>query len=185
MSKIKNYFFLSLLLPLTCFAHPNHLGYQGFEAGFLHPLTGMDHALAMIAVGLIASQKNKRWLYPAVFVGMMIMGGVIGALGVHLSLAELGITLSVLVLGLCASFPNHLPSIFLLILIGSFALCHGFAHGAEMPATVSIWQYALGFMSATLALQLLAMRVGLFLIPKQTWILRAMGMLLAACTFWI
>lgn len=144
----------TLLFPALSWAHPNHLGDHGFLAGILHPLTGLDHTLAMIAVGMLASQKGKLWAFPMTFIAFMIIGGLIGYMGISVPWVEIGISLSVLVLGLWVVFPNILPTICLLTALATFALCHGFAHGTEMDPGHSLVLYVTGFILATALLHL-------------------------------
>jgi len=136
---------------------------HGFHDGFLHPLTGMDHLLAMLAVGLWASQQRGRamWLIPLTFVGVMALGGALGLAGAYVPGAEWGITASVLVLGgLIATMKRFHPSLAML-LVGFFALFHGYAHGREMPSAAGAWEFSLGFVSATILLHALGLSLGL------------------------
>jgi urease accessory protein len=136
---------------------------HGFENGFLHPLTGLDHLLAMIAVGLWAAQQRGRavWLIPLTFVGVMALGGALGLAGAYLPGAELAITASVLVLGgLIATMTRFRPTL-AMALVGFFALFHGYAHGREMPAATSAWSFSLGFVAATLLLHGAGLALGL------------------------
>jgi urease accessory protein len=126
----------------------------GFAPGFSHPLHGLDHILAMVAVGLWAAQTGGKatWAIPLTFVGVMALGGAWGMAGGALPLPEMGITLSVLLLGVLIAAAAR-PKLWVgMLLVGLFALFHGHAHGAEMPAAVSSLNYAAGFISATLLL---------------------------------
>jgi urease accessory protein len=134
-------------------AHPGHAT-SGFLSGFSHPLSGLDHMLAMLAVGLWAWQlgaKNKSalWAVPATFVGVMALGGVLGASGVALPLVETGIVASVLVLGVLIAAAARLPLTASVAIVAFFALFHGFAHGAEMPQSASGAEFGAGFVAAT------------------------------------
>jgi urease accessory protein len=152
----------ALLLPTLAQAHPGH-GATGFSSGLTHPLLGWDHLLAMVAVGLWASQLDgrARWAVPAAFVGAMTLGGMLGVSGVSLPLAEFGIILSVLTLGVLIAASIRLPSAASATLVGVFALCHGFAHGAEMPLGASVTGYAFGFVVTTAGLHLAGLAAGL------------------------
>ena len=164
------------LVALPACAHPDAShGVSGFAAGFLHPLTGLDHLLAMLAVGIWAaqSQGKARWTPVFAFPAMMILGVVIGALGVQLAGVELMIGLSVAALGLLVVFAAKLPPALSTSLIAFFAVFHGFAHGAEMPNGVSIWAYGVGFIVATAMLQLIGMGFGLLRKTKFAFIARS------------
>lgn len=142
--------------------HLHGLVSGGFGAGFLHPLTGLDHILAMIAVGLWAAQLGgrARWLVPATFVGLMSLGGVLGAAGAAVPFVEQGILLSVLVLGILVVAAARLPMAASMGMVGIFALCHGHAHGAEMPETAAGLSYGAGFVLATAALHAMGIFAG-------------------------
>src|SRR5579883_978366 len=137
---------LLALVPVLASAHPGH-GTHGFASGFSHPLLGLDHILAMVAVGLWAAQLGGRslWAVPATFVGVMSVGGMLGLLGVPLPMVEAGILASVLILGLFIATAVRLPLAASMLLVGAFALFHGHAHGTEIPATASGLTYGLGF----------------------------------------
>jgi urease accessory protein len=119
--------------------------------GFAHPLGGADHLLAMLAVGLWAGLVGgtARWAWPVAFLTCMALGGVLGMTGLELPMAEVGIGLSVAILGLLIAFGVRAPVAAGMALCGAFALAHGFAHGAEMPADASGLTYGLGFVAAT------------------------------------
>src|SRR3954453_681452 len=129
-------------------AHSGHADAGGFTHGFMHPLGGLDHVLAMVAVGLYAALLGGRalWLVPATFVGVMALGGALGVAGYPLPYTEIGIALSVAVLGLAVALRISLPTLAAMALAGGFALFHGQAHGAEMPQDMSGYQYGAGFM---------------------------------------
>jgi len=155
---------LSLLL-LPTFAHA-HVGVgdtSGFSHGFGHPLGGMDHLLAMLAVGLWAAQTGGRalWAVPLTFVGVMAAGGALGMAGVHLPMVETGILLSVLTLGVFIAAAVRLPLAASMLIVGLFALCHGHAHGAEMPETAAGLAYGAGFVLATALLHAAGIGLGI------------------------
>lgn len=154
-----------VLLPSLAEAHPGIPGHiHGFANGVLHPLSGLDHLLAMIAVGLWAAQRGGRalWQAPLTFVSIMALGGILGMNGMgRIPFVEQAIAASVLTFGILIAIAARLPSRAGLLAIGSFALFHGYAHGAEMPATASGWLYGLGFVLATSGLHLLGINLGL------------------------
>ncbi len=141
------------LLGLSATAASAHVGHgaEGFAQGFFHPMGGLDHVLAMLASGLLGAMigGKARWLVPLAFISSMVAGGMLGASGFELPLVETIILASVVVLAGLAAFGRSLGLSRLLPLIGGFALFHGFAHGAEMPADVSGFTYAAGFVAAT------------------------------------
>ncbi len=148
----------------SAFAHPGHDGHS-FSAGWQHPFHGADHLLAMVAVGLLAVRIGGRalWVMPAMFIGGMLLGGWVAAMGVPLPGVEQGIMASVLVLGLLIAMTRVLSLKFAAALVLLFALFHGHAHIAEMTASNSVLTYAIGFMSATAVLHLLGVGGGLAL----------------------
>jgi urease accessory protein len=135
-------------------AHTGISDTSGLSHGFTHPISGIDHLLAMVAVGLFAAHLGGRalWLVPLSFVSTMIVGGALGVTGVYVPLVEIGIGLSVVVLGIAVAYGFNIPTAAAMALVGFFAIFHGYAHGAEMPATVSGFDYGLGFMLATASL---------------------------------
>ncbi|MEZ5648056.1 MAG: HupE/UreJ family protein [Alphaproteobacteria bacterium] len=141
----------TLMIGSTAFAHTGIGGVSGFTAGVSHPLFGLDHFLAMIAVGLWAAQLGGRalWLVPTTFVLVMVLGGILAHLGLNMPAIETGIGLSVIVLGLAITLNLNPPIILSIALVGLFALFHGHAHGAEMPENASGFAYGLGFALAT------------------------------------
>ena len=144
-------------------AHTGHGDTHGFVAGFLHPVGGLDHVLAMVAVGLFAAHLGGRalWAVPAAFVALMAVGGALGINGVNVPFVETGIALSVVVFGLVLAAGVTLPVGVAMGLVGFFAIFHGHAHGAEMPADASGASYAAGFMVATALLHGAGVAVGL------------------------
>ena len=135
-------------------AHTGIGSTSAFSAGLVHPLTGIDHILAMVAVGLWAGLRGgpALWVWPATFVGAMLMGGALGMTGIGLPFVEKGILLSVLALGVAAALALR-PSVAVgMALIALAGLFHGHAHGTEVPADASGLVYAAGFALATAAL---------------------------------
>ncbi len=151
------------MLPTAALAHTGAGDASGFSHGFVHPFGGVDHLLAMIAVGLFAAHLCGRalWLVPGAFVAMMAAGGALGAAGVGVPHVETGIALSVLVLGAAIAFGLSVPTAVAMVLVGFFAIFHGHAHGAEMPAAASGLAYGAGFVLATAALHATGVALGL------------------------
>ena len=142
-----------IALPGVALAHTGH-GAGGFGGGFMHPFNGLDHVLAMFAVGLWAARQGGRavWLMPATFVLMMAVGALAAVGGLPLPLVEVGVAGSVVVLGAVIALDTRLPLASALPLVAALAIFHGYAHGAELPAATSGVTYGLGFMLATAAL---------------------------------
>jgi len=149
------------LIPAVASAHPAHDAVDLFH-GLIHPFSGMDHVLVMVAVGLLAAQIGGRavWLVPASFVLTMAVAGLAGMAGV-LPHVELGIAVSAFVLGAMIAFGVRLPLAAVMGLVAFFAVFHGYAHGAEMPQTASGLVYAAGFVVATALLHGLGITLGL------------------------
>ncbi len=137
-------------MPSAAFAHTDVTG-GGFAYGFAHPWSGLDHVLTMVMVGLLAFQLGGRalWLVPATFITVMALGGGLGVAGVAVPFVELGIALSVIVLGVVAALGIKAPVAAAMGLVGLFAVFHGYAHGAEMPAIADGLTYGGGFVLAT------------------------------------
>lgn len=155
---------VAVLVPVAAWAHPGIAGHtHGFVHGFAHPLGGIDHILAMIAVGMFAAHLGGRalWLVPLTFVSVMAAAGVAGTAGVTLPFAEIGIGLSVAVLGLAVALQINVPTLAAMAIVGFFAIFHGQAHGTEMPASVSGLTYGVGFVCATALLHAIGIGVGL------------------------
>ncbi len=135
-------------------AHTGVGAVHGFGAGLLHPLFGVDHLLAMVAVGLWAGLTGgrARLAYPLAFIGMMVLAGLWGMSGAALPGVEIGIAVSVVVLGLAIALKATPPLAAGAAACAIFAIFHGHAHGAELPQGASGLGYALGFVLATAAL---------------------------------
>src|SRR5688572_478362 len=136
---------------------------HGFAAGFLHPLMGLDHLLAMIGVGVWAAQLSKRatWLVPAAFVAVMIAGAGLALSGIAMPMVEFGIAGSVLVIGALIAFGTRLPVGLAMGLVGLFALFHGHAHGTELPGFAHPAAYGAGFVAATALLHVAGVGIAL------------------------
>lgn len=179
----------SVLILLSAPASAHLLGMHGagFDAGLIHPFTGLDHLLAMLAVGMWAAQQGGRaqWSIPLAFVAMMTLGGILALTGVHLPMVETGIATSVLVLGLLVTFSARLPLAAGATLVGIFALFHGHAHGAELPLAASPVEYALGFILATAALHGIGIALGNHMKKGSLPLLQLSGAAVAATGFWL
>lgn len=154
------------LSPTLAFAHVGVGDAHGFSHGFVHPIGGIDHVLAMVAVGMFAATLGGRalWAVPASFIVMMAVGGALGMMGVNVPFIELGIATSVIVLGSAVALRwTNWPLGATTAMVGFFALFHGFAHGAEMPMGASGATYAAGFMLATALLHMVGIGVGIAL----------------------
>jgi urease accessory protein len=149
-------------LNTAALAHPGHPD-LGFAGGFAHPLAGLDHLLAMVAVGLWASRLGGRalWLLPLTFPAVMAAGAALGFGGLALPWIEIGIAGSVLVLGAMVALTLRPSLAASLPLIAAFALLHGYSHGVELPVDASGLTYGAGFIAATLALHLVGIGLGL------------------------
>jgi len=167
------------LMPSMALAHPgaDH-GTHHFASGLLHPLTGLDHILAMAAVGMWADQLGAaaRWRVPLAFRAMMIGGGLLAALHVALPFVESAILASILILGLLLLFTLRLPLGPAIALVSIFAIFHGYVHVAEIPIGASLLKYFCGFMAATVILVSAGCALGHFLASDRNRLrLRACG----------
>ncbi|MEJ1117691.1 HupE/UreJ family protein [Phyllobacterium sp. CCNWLW109] len=155
---------LALAATTPALAHINPAEHGSFGAGFSHPISGADHMLAMVAVGLWALLLGGRamWLVPAAFVGTMIAGFLLAMAGVKLPFAEPAILASVVAIGLFAAMALKVPTSLAMALVGFFALFHGYAHGSEM-GTATAGSYLLGFALATTLLHVAGLAAGALL----------------------
>jgi len=137
-------------------AHVGHGSTASFAAGLGHPLGGLDHVTVMVLVGLWAGLKGGRalWVWPATFVGVMLIGGILGMEGVPLPFVEPAILASVVALALLVALAVDLPVSVGAGILALFALFHGHAHGTEVAGTLSGVEYMAGFALATAALHL-------------------------------
>ena len=147
---------IAFIAAAPSYAHTGVLQTTGFWHGLEHPLTGMDHLLAMVAVGIWAAQLGGRalWLVPITFITVMSISGIASMGGIAPPLVEPGIVLSVLLLGILITAMVRLPVTIGASLVGVFAAFHGAAHGIEVPAQASGAAYAVGFVTATAVLHL-------------------------------
>jgi urease accessory protein len=175
---------LLLLAPASALAHSaGGSAGAGFLTGFLHPLGGIDHVLAMLAVGMWGAQLRKPaiWLLPVAFPQVMALGGVAGILGVPMVGIEIGIALSVIVLGSMIALDQRPPLWAALAIVSFFAVFHGYAHGAELPGKSGAVAYSAGFVVATGLIHLTGIGIGLVVkLPRGVAMLRAGGSAIAA-----
>ena len=157
----------AMLASVPAFAHTGLGEAGGLLQGFVHPVAGLDHVLAMVLVGLLAWQLGGRalWLVPVTFVLVMAVGGALGVAGIEVPFVEAGIALSVVVFGGLVAFGARSPVAVAAGLVGLFAVFHGYAHGSEMPDGVGGMAYAGGFMAATALLHAGGIALG-FLVGK-------------------
>ena len=151
-----------LLFAVPALAHTGS-STGGFIGGFAHPLFGLDHVVAMVAVGLWGAFLGPPaiWLLPIVFPLVMAFGGVIGILGVPLPGVETAIALSAVVLGTMVALAARPPLWVAALIVGAFAIFHGHAHGAELPPGADVVAYSVGFVVATGMLHLTGIAIGL------------------------
>lgn len=154
---------LMLAAPGAAEAHILQGEAGGFLHGFEHPLSGLDHLLAMFCVGLWGAQMGGRavWSLPIAFPLIMVVGGMMGIAGVPLPAVESGIALSIIVLGAAIALVWRPPEWLAVLVIGVFAIFHGYAHGAELPTAADPADYAIGFVVATGLIHLAGIAVGL------------------------
>lgn len=156
---------LTALMAQQASAHTGVGDTSGLVHGMIHPVSGIDHVLAMVTVGLFAAHLGGRalWQVPASFVAMMALGGALGFYGIVLPFIETGIALSVVVLGLVVALQTSLPLTAAMGLVGAFAVFHGHAHGTEMPMDIAALGYGAGFLLATALLHVVGIGLGLAL----------------------
>jgi urease accessory protein len=167
----------TLLAASPAFAHSGGV-IGGLQSGLLHPVTGLDHVVAMVGVGLWGGILGGAhvWKLPVIFPVVMAMAGALGALGVPVPGIETGIALSGVVLGLLVLFMVRLPGAAAAAIVGAFAVFHGHAHGTELPLAANPLTYALGFVVATGALHLAGIAFGLLMKwPQGRIAVRAAG----------
>ena len=156
---------------------------SGLAAGFLHPLTGFDHLLAMVSVGIWGAELGAPaiWLLPIAFPLVMALGGALGIIGMPLPAGELLIALSVVVLGSLVASARRVPLWTALVIVGVFAVAHGHAHGVELPRTADALDFTIGFVVATGLLHLTGIVIGLLTRwPRGVIAVRACGCAVAA-----
>ncbi len=170
IKRFLTYLFLSLLFPSYAFAHMI-IGRVGFFDGLTHPVLGLDHLLAMVSVGIISAQIGGRaiWTVPSAFVALMIIGGIFGFSLIvdNFYFVEIGIIVSVILLGLAISVEKKIPTNLIIIFVGLFGLFHGIAHGLEIPAAASPLLFILGFIIGTTTLHLFGVAIGHYAIKTS------------------
>ena len=154
---------LLLFWPLAAWAHVESGQAGGFASGLLHPVSGLDHVLAMVAVGLWGAQLGQpaMWLLPVAFPMMMAVGGMLGLIGIPVPGIEIGIAVSGIVLGALILGQMKMPTPVALGIVAFFAIFHGHAHGTELAAGQNAILYSLGFVIATGTLHAAGVTLGL------------------------
>jgi urease accessory protein len=156
--------------------------------GFLHPMKGPDHMLAMVAVGMWGAQLGSPciWALPIAFPMIMALGGALGILGLQIPAVETAIVVSVILLGTLIALAARLPVFAATAVVGAFAIFHGYAHGAELPDGVGSLTYSLGFVVSTGLLHLTGILIGLVTeLPGGGKLLRVAGGMIAAAGFYL
>ena len=151
------------LVPQIVYAHDGStVPFGGFLSGLVHPVLGYDHLLAMLSVGILSAQIGGRaiWTVPATFVGVMAVGGALGLIDIGLGVTELGIAISLVLLGAIIAAERTLPVRLAMLGVGFFAIFHGYAHGTEMPTTAEPVRYALGFLTGTALIHIAGVVIG-------------------------
>ena len=174
--------------PSLVYAHTGIGDIKGLSSGLAHPLTGLDHICAMVGVGLWAAQRGGRaiWLVPLAFMAVMALGGLLGMFAITIPFVETGIVASVLILGILVAAAVRLPLLLSVLIVATFALFHGHAHGAEMPQTASGVMYGIGFLIATALLHLTGIGIGLAARQSGTvWLMRCSGVALVLCGIYL
>ncbi len=184
MKSTKSLLLAGLLLALAgpAFAHTETGLAGGFISGLLHPIFGLDHVAAMVAVGLWGAFLGSPsiWLLPVVFPLVMAVGGALGVIGIPVPAVETGIAGSALVLGLMIAFAVRPPLAVAAVIVGAFAIFHGHAHGTELPHSANALTYSLGFVLSTGMLHMLGILFGLLIrLPAGALAIRTSGGLIA------
>lgn len=178
----------ALLFSVDVFAHAETGVAGGLVSGLLHPVTGLDHLIAMVAVGIWGAQLGRPAIYilPVTFPLLMALGGLLGLSGlpVATALVEVGIALSAVILGLLVALRLKIPIWGAAAIVSVFALCHGHAHGTELPSAANALAYGVGFVIATGLLHLCGIMLGeLIRLPVGERIVRGIGALIAILGF--
>lgn len=159
----------------------------GFVSGLLHPISGLDHLLAMVSVGLWGAFLGRPLIYalPMIFPGMMVVGAALGMAGIAVPPVELGIAVSVVTLGMMVLLAVRAPIPVACAIVGLFALFHGYAHGAELPSAADPIGYSAGFVLCTGFLHLVGIAFGMLgTSPAGKLALRAAGGVIALLGVW-
>jgi urease accessory protein len=179
---------VALSIAGTAGAHSGEASAGGFITGFMHPLNGLDHLLAMAAVGLWGAFLGRPllWALPVAFPLVMVVGGVLGIAGIPLPMVETGIAVSVIVLGLAIAAAWRAPVALAVGIVSLFAIFHGHAHGTELPSSADPAAYAAGFVISTGLIHLAGIAIGsLSRMPHGTKVLRSAGAAIAVTGIWI
>lgn len=174
---------LLMLASPSVWAHTEEGIVGGFISGFLHPIYGPDHVVAMVAVGMWGAflRQPAIWMLPVIFPLVMAFGGALGVLGMPLPFVEIGIAASAIVLGLMVVTAARPPLWVAAVLVAVFAIFHGHAHGAELPEASNPLSYAIGFVLATGLMHLIGIAFGMLTrYPRGTVIVRCAGALISA-----
>jgi urease accessory protein len=166
------------LLPVLAFSHDKGDVAGGLLSGFLHPVTGLDHVVAMVAVGLWGAQLRGQsiWVLPVVFPMLMAFGGSLGVSGIAVPGVEIFIALSGIVLGLLVAMQIRVKMVYAILIVAFFAVFHGYAHGVELPNSAEPLAYGLGFVITTGLLHLTGILIGtLFKLKVGRIIIRSLG----------
>lgn len=171
MKKIFALALIPMLIPETAFAHAGEG--SGFYDGLTHPVGGLDHLLAMLAVGILSTQIGHRhiWWVPTTFVTIMLVGGAMGSVlpDIPMVIVEHGIVLSVITLGLVIAMGGNLPIWLTYSFVAIFGFFHGYAHGVEMPSLAQPIYYASGFVISTIMIHIVGVIIGyLYAVGKAT-----------------
>ncbi|MEP3563967.1 MAG: HupE/UreJ family protein [Marinobacter sp.] len=168
-----------MLIAGAAAAHPGHgvHTHSDFLSGLLHPMLGIDHLLAMAAIGFWSIRQSTAMKNgaPLFVVGGMILGAVLAWSGLNLSGVETGIAMSVLLAGVLIATMAKLPTVVGGTLVTLFMITHGYAHGAEMTAGASLFSYLAGFVVATLAITFVGRRLGELMLSADNRVTRALG----------
>jgi urease accessory protein len=173
---------VAIIFVAPAFAHTGQGSAGGFTAGFMHPISGFDHLLAMAAVGVWGAFLGRPliWVLPIAFPLMMVVGAVLGMTHVPLPFVEAGVAASVVAFGLVIALAWRAPTPLAVALVAIFALFHGHAHGTELPTASDPSAYAAGFVLATGLIHLAGVATGLVLqLPGGAYLLRAVGVAIA------
>lgn len=176
------------MVAIPAHAHVESASAAGLLAGLSHPVSGLDHVLAMVSVGLWGAQLGAPalWVLPVVFPMVMAFGGFLGLVGVAMPGVEVGIALSALALGICVARELRPPLVVAGILVAAFAVFHGHAHGTELPPGESGLLYSIGFVVATGCLHGFGIALGLvhrWPLGRTAMRLAGVAVALAGCVF--
>ncbi len=180
---------LAAALPTPLLAHSGEIALaNGFVAGFVHPLLGLDHLSAMVAVGLWGAQLGRPaiWILPIAFPLAMTVGAATGVLSPGFPFAEVGVAFSAIMLGAAVAMRLRPPIMVAMVMVGLFALCHGYTHGTQLPGLSTALPFSMGFLVATGGLHGIGILIGGVL--RWPWgadVLRLGGALVATIGVWV